>query len=138
MKLIIIGALLLTLFSCAYDTGLEADLIALNNQVNETLTYKSDMAVHGVAEYFQTPTESMELLTGDCEDYTLLFMWRVKHELGLDSNFVTVNVHHIAFHAIAKVNGIYYDPTNRLVFDTLPDGWEHVLEITYWVIPQLW
>ncbi len=36
------------------------------------IRYKSDQSVHGVTEYFQPPTETLDRRSGDCEDFAWL------------------------------------------------------------------
>ena len=36
------------------------------------IKYKSDSSVHGELEYWQLPTETLELRSGDCEDFAIL------------------------------------------------------------------
>ena len=49
-------------------------LIETNQNVNNYLIYKKDIEVHGVTDYWQTPAESLQLKSGDCEDYAILKM----------------------------------------------------------------
>lgn len=51
----------------AYD-----DFEALRQWVQAHVSYRSDMEVHGVSEYWQLPAETLELGTGDCEDFAIL------------------------------------------------------------------
>jgi hypothetical protein len=46
--------------------------IALKDWVANSITYKYDSNVHGVEDYWQLPKETIELRTGDCEDYAIL------------------------------------------------------------------
>jgi len=51
----------------AYD-----DFEALRQWVWAHVRYRSDSEIHGVSEYWQLPAETLELGTGDCEDYAIL------------------------------------------------------------------
>lgn len=53
----------------------------LNRDV--TFKYKTDMEVHGVEEYWQTPEETYKLGSGDCEDYALLYAYLLITQLKL-------------------------------------------------------
>lgn len=44
----------------------------LCNWVATNIEYKHDMDVHGQIEYWQLPTETFQLRTGDCEDFSIL------------------------------------------------------------------
>jgi transglutaminase-like putative cysteine protease len=67
------------------------------------ITYKSDMDVHCLEEYWQSGRETMELRTGDCEDFAILFCCMC-HSLGMDARLVVGNGH-----ATARINGTLYD-----------------------------
>ena len=47
-------------------------LMAINVRVNQRITYKIDQLQWNVSDYWQTPSESIDLGTGDCEDYAIL------------------------------------------------------------------
>ncbi|WP_296739362.1 transglutaminase-like cysteine peptidase [Mesorhizobium sp.] len=46
----------------------------VNSSINRLITYKTDMAVYGVTDYWATPSEILEHRAGDCEDYVILKM----------------------------------------------------------------
>ena len=62
-------------------------LMAINVRVNQRLTYKIDQLQWGVSDYWQTPSESIALGTGDCEDYAIL-----KAYLALKAGFTLDNL----------------------------------------------
>ncbi len=62
-------------------------LMAINVRVNQRITYKIDQLQWGVGDYWQTPSESIDLGTGDCEDYAIL-----KAYLALKAGFTLDNL----------------------------------------------
>jgi len=48
------------------------DFEALRDWVSSHITYRSDQEVHGVSEYWQLPSETLQRGTGDCEDFAIL------------------------------------------------------------------
>jgi predicted transglutaminase-like cysteine proteinase len=52
----------------------EADLevaTKINTWTNHNVVFKQDYQTWGVPDYWQTPRETLHLLTGDCEDYAV-------------------------------------------------------------------
>jgi len=48
------------------------DFNALRQWVSTHVNYASDEKVHSVTEYWQLPSETLELRSGDCEDFAIL------------------------------------------------------------------
>jgi len=48
------------------------DFNALREWVSMHVSYVSDQSTHGTSEYWQLPAETLELKTGDCEDFAIL------------------------------------------------------------------
>jgi hypothetical protein len=48
------------------------DFERLRDWVSSYISYRSDQDVHGISEYWQLPAETLELRTGDCEDFAIL------------------------------------------------------------------
>lgn len=48
------------------------DFNALREWVSLHVSYKSDQNVHGVRDYWQLPSETLQLGSGDCEDFAIL------------------------------------------------------------------
>ncbi len=62
-------------------------LMAINVRVNQRITYKIDQLQWSASDYWQTPSESIDLGTGDCEDYAIL-----KAYLALKAGFTLDNL----------------------------------------------
>lgn len=80
--------------------------IALRDWVANTITYKYDSDVHGVKEYWQLPKETLQLRTGDCEDYAILLVSLLRAD-GWSSNDIYVVIGEDAQgngHAWVKIN----------------------------------
>ena len=60
-------------------------------EVALNIKYEHDIDIHGVGEYWQLPIETLELRTGDCEDFSILLcsLYRAN---GYDENSVFVLV----------------------------------------------
>lgn len=48
------------------------DFEKLRDQVSSYISYQYDQDIHGASEYWQLPSETIELRTGDCEDFAIL------------------------------------------------------------------
>lgn len=69
-----------------------------------------DDDVWGQQDFWQTPSETYELKTGDCEDKSILFM-HLLDRMGYNPRIVFIgNSSTVANHAIVELNGIYYEP----------------------------
>lgn len=52
------------------------------------VSYMRDIDNQGKGEYWQTPAETYYSGVGDCEDYTILAMYLLYTELGVESNMI--------------------------------------------------
>lgn len=57
---------------------------AIQNWLSQNIQYKTDQSVHGVDEYWQTPSETYALRSGDCEDWAILMMYLIRTNLAGD------------------------------------------------------
>lgn len=64
----------------------------VNYGVNTTIRYKPDRTVHGKPEYWQKPSETLKLGTGDCEDYAILKAHLLVKHHGADPNDMQIVV----------------------------------------------
>jgi len=67
------------------------DFERLRDWVSSYISYKFDQDIHGVSEYWQLPAETLELHTGDCEDFAIL-LCSLLRAYGVPSNQVYVAV----------------------------------------------
>jgi len=89
--------------------------------ISNNITYKNDINVWKVNEYWQLPEETYMLKTGDCEDFCILFMYLCKVKLNVNSSYYSFeNLNIKENHAFVKIEDTYYDVTN-LKFDYFSD-----------------
>ncbi len=60
-------------------------IINILQKVNKDLTYVSDKAVWTVDEYWQTPNETLQKMTGDCEDGSI-FIYALAIQKGISKD----------------------------------------------------
>ena len=77
--------------------------LAINKQL--TYVYEGD-----TTDYWQTPEETRQLLTGDCEDYVIL-KWSDFLAKGVDEQdlFFVLAKNDKGYHMMLRYNQIYYD-----------------------------
>ncbi|HTZ10791.1 MAG TPA: transglutaminase-like domain-containing protein [Candidatus Margulisiibacteriota bacterium] len=61
----------------------------ISQWMQNNIAYKSDWALHGVMEYWQTPQETLTLKAGDCEDAAFLIQ-ALLDEIGISSTVISV------------------------------------------------
>ena len=77
--------------------------------IYENISNASDKDIHGEVEYWQTPEETYNLMTGDCEDMTILWMYLVHRYLDLSPKLYCVKFNKRGTgHAFAVDNEIYF------------------------------
>jgi len=58
------------------DLGLST-ILSVMGWVSEEIDYVPDYVYHNVDEYWQSPGETYDMQTGDCEDYSILAMYLI-------------------------------------------------------------
>jgi len=78
--------------------------LALCNWVSYNIQYKYDTDVHGVRNFWQLPIETLQLKTGDCEDYAILLCSLLRAS-GYDENsaFVVLGYTNKTGHAWVRI-----------------------------------
>jgi predicted transglutaminase-like cysteine proteinase len=81
------------------------DWIALRNWVGDNIKYESDELVHGVREYWQFGKETVDLGTGDCEDFAILLCSLLRAAgYSPDDVYVVIGKNADGYHAWVKIN----------------------------------
>lgn len=92
-------------------------LCIVNDYVYGSISYMTDEEAHGMAEYWQTPCETLARGTGDCEDHAILFVSICK-ALGYECVMV-VGPGHMSAGVLLDENGekVSYGGKEYLTFD---------------------
>ena len=81
------------------------DWIALRDWVGNNIKYESDEQVHGVREYWQFGKETVNLGTGDCEDFAILLCSLLRAAgYSPDDVYVVIGKNADGYHAWVKIN----------------------------------
>jgi len=79
--------------------------IALRDWVGNNIKYKYDSEAHGQEDYWQLPKETLQLKTGDCEDFSILLCSLLRAN-GWSTNdvHVVIGEQNDNYHAWVKIN----------------------------------
>ncbi len=91
---------------------LTSDWIALRDWVGNNVKYRSDSEIHDEQEYWQFSNETIQLRTGDCEDFSILLCSLLRADgWSPDSVCVIVGEQNNQYHAWVRViwNDIQYN-----------------------------
>lgn len=92
--------------------SLTPDWIALRDWVGNNIKYSADSEIHGKREFWQFPNETIQLETGDCEDFAVLLCSLLRADgWSSDSVYVIVGEQNKEYHAWVKIiwNDIQYN-----------------------------
>ena len=97
------------------------DNLIINDEIDimnvcKGIEYRTDFAVWGVGEYWQTPGETLELMTGDCEDVAILYMYLAHKYLKVDYYFMGIRSEG-GDHALLSRENIIIDPTFKYLIN---------------------
>jgi transglutaminase-like putative cysteine protease len=88
------------------------DWMAMRDWVGNNIQYKTDSEIHGIAEFWQFPNETMQLKTGDCEDFSMLLCSLLRADgWAPDKAYVIVGEKNNQYHGWVRVlwNGVQYN-----------------------------
>ena len=125
--------LVLLISSCSYGfltNGEFTTLLEIQGYVYNNIDYLLDSN----GDYFQSPKETYDLGTGDCEDHTIMFMFLANRDLCIKPSMQIVFIENRGYHALAYYNDVYYDPTNNYIFTNLPLDWHKIIRWDYDII----
>jgi len=94
-----------------YDFQDGCDISSISDIMNilKEITPKEDEG-----DYWQTPEQTLERKTGDCEDYAILFMYLAYKYLNRNSSLIEIQYNgHEDAHAVVRMkdSGAWVDPT---------------------------
>lgn len=102
-------------------TNLQRAMVVLSF-VQDAIDYDSDLNLYGTEEFWATPSESLFLGYGDCEDGAILFV-SIASAMGMDCGFVTFDSDHAGTKgtghmsiAVALADGENISGTNTATF----------------------
>jgi hypothetical protein len=101
------------------------DYDSIMTQVYWRVQYKSDPD-----DDWQLPEITLDLNTGDCEDYAILMLYEVKRVYQVEGKMVTVELSTGRGHAVVLLD-CYYDPSSNVSYDVLPSDWKVVRVLSY-------
>ena len=61
-------------------------------------------------DYHQTPKETLEWRTGDCEDFGSLMEYFIEHKLGGEAEIIIIDNGDDTYHAVVEYEDRWYDP----------------------------
>ena len=95
------------------DTGLKFNnLEEIYSYMFSNFSQKSDMSVHGVDDYWQAPKETLDLKSGDCEDFAIFMMYHLE-KIGIDTLLCGIKYTDGTGHAMVQIGMTLHDTTAR-------------------------
>jgi len=91
---------------------LTSDWVALRDGVGNNVEYRGDPEIHGEREYWQFSNETIQLRTGDCEDFSILLCSLLRADgWSPDSIYVIMGEKNNQYHAWVRLiwNDIQYN-----------------------------
>ena len=91
---------------------LTPDWMKFRDWVSNRIDYKQDSEIHGEIEYWQFPNETIQLNTGDCEDFSILLCSLLRSNgWETDSVYVIIGAQNNMYHGWVRLiwNDIQYN-----------------------------
>lgn len=120
MKKMILLLIVLSSISCSLMYEIDIEAFSTQDEIFEYVynniesCYDWD-SIDPHLEYWQSPKESLELGTGDCDDYCILWMYLVHEYLDWSPKMLLILIPNVGGHYICTWEGIWYDPTNNWI-----------------------
>ncbi len=92
--------------------ALTPDWMKFRDWVGNEIEYKSDSEIHGERDFWQFANETIQLKTGDCEDFSILLCSLLRsNNWGTDSVYVIVGEQNNQYHAWVRLfwNDVQYN-----------------------------
>jgi transglutaminase-like putative cysteine protease len=80
--------------------------------IDSKIRVAADRDVHGQAEYFQSPEETLARRTGDCDDCAILLLQAVWEAWGIEGRLAWGPTPSGEGHYFVEIHGWYFDPRN--------------------------
>lgn len=95
-------------------------LFKLNYWVHTNIEYKLDDEFDSKYDFWQTPKETLELKTGDCEDMAILLQELADRKLNLNVELMwIVNSDFTFSHMVIVYDDVVYDPTSGEFYELI-------------------
>ena len=141
MKRLILIITILILSSCQwiYDRGEDIVFPEIPHMgfktIQEVMAYTSQImyvsdSIHDCDEYWQSPDQTYIWQCGDCEDYSILAMYFLHHELGLNP-FMVAGCCDAGWHTWVEVDGEWWEPQAACRCDNYQSSFTHIYTIRY-------
>jgi len=103
--------------------------------VREVVRFTADIdyvddQIHDRDEYWQSPDQTYIWGTGDCEDYVILAMYLVYHELGIEP-WLVGGYSGEGWHAWMEADGEWWEPQSGYRCDWYRDRYSHIYRVDY-------
>ena len=92
-----------------YDIPYFEDFQSIRLWVTRNISYANEPIINS---NWQRPCETLDILSGDCEDFAILTIYLIYVNLCIDSELVGILTKTKNFHCVVYINDTYYDSTS--------------------------